>query len=62
MDHVQGYVNFTQILPNETSGKGILFVYRLKSVGALEMEFVAPIPEQIATTTTHYLKVPGELC
>ncbi len=37
-------------------------VYDLKSVGALEIEFVAPIPEQIATTTMHFLKVPGELC
>ena len=26
-------------------------VYDLKSVGALEIEFIAPIPEQIATTT-----------
>ena len=37
-------------------------VYRLKSVGALEMKFVAPMPEQIATTTLHFLKVQGELC
>ena len=37
-------------------------VYRLKSVGALEMKFVAPMAEQIATTTMHILKVPGELC
>ncbi len=37
-------------------------VYRLKSVGALEMKLVAPIPEQIATTTMHFLKVPAELC
>ncbi len=37
-------------------------VYDLNSVGALEIKFVAPIPEQIATTTIHFLKVPGELC
>ena len=35
-------------------------VFRLKSVGALEM-FVAPMPEQIATTTMHFVEVPGEL-
>ncbi len=35
---------------------------RLKSVGALEMKFVALIPEQIATTTMHFLNVPGEAC
>ncbi len=29
----------------------IPIVYRLKSVQALEMKFVAPIPEQIATTS-----------
>ena len=29
-------------------------VGRLKSVGGLETEFVAPIPEQIATTTMHF--------
>ncbi len=40
----------------------LLVVYDLKSVGALEMKFVAPISEQIATTTMHFLKVPGELC
>ena len=34
----------------------------MKSVGALEIEFVAPIPEQIAATTMHFPKVPGELC
>ena len=37
-------------------------VYDLKSVGALEIKFVAPIPKQIATTTMHFPKVPGELC
>ncbi len=31
-------------------------VYRLKSGGALEMKFVASVPEQIATTTMHFLK------
>ena len=35
-------------------------VYQLKSVKALEIEFVAPIPEQIATTTMHLSKVSGE--
>ncbi len=33
-----------------------LIVYDLKSVGALEKKFVSPIPEQIATTTMHFLK------
>ena len=33
-----------------------LIVYDLKSVGTLEIKFVAPIPEQIATTTMHFLK------
>ncbi len=42
--------------------KSVHLVYDLKSVGALEIKFVAPIPEQIATTTMHFLKVPGELC
>ena len=37
-------------------------VYDLKSIGALEIKFVAPIPEQIATTTMHFPNVPGELC
>ncbi len=35
-------------------------VYRLKSVEALEIDFVAPIPEQIATTTMHFFKASGE--
>ena len=30
-------------------------VIDLKSVGVLEMKFVAPMPEQIATTTTQIL-------
>ena len=34
-----------------------LLVYDLKSVGVLEIEFVAPNPEQIATTTMHFSKV-----
>ncbi len=34
-------------------------VYRLKSIGALEIEFAAPIPEQITTTTMHFSKVSG---
>ncbi len=34
-------------------------VYRLKYVGALEIEFVAPILEQIATTTMHFFNVSG---
>ena len=32
-------------------------VYDLKSVGALKIEFVAPIPEQIATYTMHFSNV-----
>ncbi len=39
-----------------------ILVYWLKSIGALEMKFVAPMPEQIATTTMRFLKVTGELC
>ncbi len=46
----------------DRSYQGIgLIVYDLKSVGALEIKFVAPIPEQIATTTMHFPEVPGEL-
>ncbi len=40
----------------------IPLVYRLKSVEAIKMKFVAPMPEQIATTTIHFLKVSGKLC
>ncbi len=40
---------------------GVL-VYRLKSVEAIKMKFVAPMPEQISTTTIHFLKVSGKLC
>ena len=40
----------------------LFIVIDLKSVEALKMKFVAPMPEQIATTTTQSLKVPGELC
>ncbi len=36
-------------------------VYDLKSVGALEIKFVAPIPEQIATTTRCPNKQPRTL-
>ncbi len=32
-------------------------VYRLKSVGALKMKFVAPMPEQIITPTMHFSEV-----
>ncbi len=32
-------------------------VYRLKSVGALKMKFVAPMPEQINTPTMHFSEV-----
>ena len=39
-----------------------LIVYDLKSVVALEIKFVAPIPEQITTTIMLFLEVPGELC
>ncbi len=31
-----------------------LLVYRLKSVEALKMKFVAPMPEQIKTPTMHF--------
>ncbi len=31
-----------------------VLVYEVKSVGALEIEFVAPIPEQNAIIITHY--------
>ena len=30
-----------------------------ESVGALEIEFIAPMPEQIAITTIHFSKVLG---
>ncbi len=33
----------------------LVVVYRLKSVEAIKMKFVAPMPEQIATTTIHFL-------
>ena len=36
-----------------------IIVYDLRCVGALEIKFVAPIPEQIATITMHFLKVVG---
>ncbi len=47
---------------DSASVKDTWVVYDLKSVGALEIDLVAPIPEQIATTAMHFLKVPGELC
>ncbi len=34
-------------------------VYDLKSVGALKIESVAPIPEQSSTSTVHFSKVSG---
>ncbi len=34
----------------------ILIVYKLKSVEAIKMKLVAPMPEQIATSTTQFLK------
>ncbi len=34
-----------------------LIICRLKSVGAIKMKFVAPMPEQIATTTIQFLKI-----
>ena len=53
---VQGaHVNWLNHLQNKWAE--VLVVYRLKSVGALEFEFVAPIPEQIATTTVYFSKV-----
>ena len=39
---------YTQIIAN--------LVYDLKSVEALEIEFVAPIPEQITITIVHFSK------
>ncbi len=35
----------------------MVLVYRLKSVGALKMKFVAPMPEQINTPTMHFSEV-----
>ncbi len=32
-----------------------IVVYRLKSVETIKMKFVAPMPEQIATPTIHFL-------
>ncbi len=37
------------------------FVYRLKSVGALKIKFVAPMPEQITTPTMHFSEVSRDL-
>ena len=34
-------------------------VSRLKSVEAIKLEFVAPMPEQISTATMQFLKVSG---
>ncbi len=34
-------------------------VYDLKSVGALKIEFIAPIPEQTGTPTMHFSNVSG---
>ncbi len=39
-----------------------LLVSRLKSVEAMKLEFVAPMPEKIATSTMQFLKVPEKLC
>ena len=36
-----------------------MLVSRLKYVEALTLKFVAPMPEQIATTTMQLFKVPG---
>ena len=36
-----------------------VIVYDLKSVEALKIEFVAPIPEQIGTSTMHFSNVSG---
>ena len=35
---------------------------RLKSVEAIKLEFVVPMPEQIATNTMQFFKVSGKLC
>ena len=40
----------------------VLVVSRLKSVEAIKLEFVAPMPEQIATTTMKFLQVTEKLC
>ncbi len=37
--------------------KGII-VYDLKFVGPLEFELVAPMPEQLKTTTIHFYEAP----
>ena len=42
--------------PNPDLDLPAIVVYRLKSVEAIKMKFVAPMPEQIATTTIHFLK------
>ncbi len=57
-------VNASEVPQIKHPSKSVMqsIVYKLKSVGALEMKFVAPTPEQIASTPGHFLKVPGELC
>ncbi len=37
-------------------------VYHLKSVGALKMKFVAPMPEQSNTPTMHFSEVSRDPC
>ena len=37
--------------------KYLILVYRLKSVAALQLKFVAPMPEQINTPTMHFSEV-----
>ena len=36
-----------------------ILVYDLKFVGALKIEFIAPIPEQTGTPTMHFSNVSG---
>ncbi len=36
--------------------------YRLKSVGALKMKFVSPMPEQINTPTMQFSEVSRDPC
>ncbi len=54
---------FSCLATNTDSSSKLLTIvaYRLKSVEAIKMKFVAPMPEQIATTTVHFLKVSGKL-
>ncbi len=39
-----------------------MLVFRCNSVEPIKMKFVAPMPEQVATTTMQFIKIPGKLC